>query len=573
MNNSAYYPAAMAAFDRIIQRWTTPGAGGATQILPVEAQYLMSQKGGPVFQQCVQNMDMTMPNMSEYQIEQVLTQSVLNPLLNQFRQQTMAQRAPGYGQPPPGGYWRPPMPPPGYGYGVQPPPGYWRPPIAAPQPGGAPSWYSGGGGVYDPTGAIKNTQSNPGWRAPEPPRNIPPKQQPKAPEPPKPKWTPPVIDATSRQTMESGDSQAFEILKFVGHGDRVGYEISVLDTRPRYVSDEDVVQAYEHLTRGLTGKIFMTIRYMQVKTLEVNRKDFVDLVSSVAKSVGNVNANDVLARLEQALAIANDHKASAASAFQKLITDEFNEHVLSGELTDKHPSRSKLTITVNDPQGILSLLRNDLDAKTSEFVHRIANFDERLREIVRNVLHTVVFNGFDRKIMNPFDDYACVDVFSKAIPPIWRNAKAAKWVITGSPSQRLISSLRTSEESVRKSALQQFGNMIHEINEQFTVVQVPRIITWTNCSSYECVDWTESGQCVPKVYPVEPSEDSKQSGNDVAVFLARALKRQFASKHAVFAAVPAKVMFEVEESVRKLEYGLTSDGGTMFWVGSTRYNR
>ena len=577
--NSAYYVAASQAYQRVLQRWQTPGANGACQITPQEAQFLLNQKDGPVFMQCVQNMDMTMPNMSEYQIEQAIVEGVLNPLLRQLRQQMMVQQGPRPGYPPPGYGYPPPVPgyggyppPPGYpppvpGYGRAPVPG-WRPqmPAGQVQP---PSWYSRDN--TDPNNVMGRVQT-PGWKAPEPPATVPvPKQ--KKEEPPKevPKWTPPVIDASSDETVSNGESQQVTILKFVDCHDQAGHEIHVLDSRPRYTSAEDAVNAYKYLVKGMSGKVFMTIRYTQCKLLETGRQEFAHLVDAVAKSVGNASADNVLERLEQALAIANEHKASAAAAFQKLIVDEFNEHTLSGELTDNKPSHSNLRITVPDCTGIVQLLRGELDSRTMEALRKVANFDERLKDIVKKVLHTVVFNGFANKILNPAVDKLCVDTFSRCIPPVWRNAKASKWVVTGNIPQRLVTALNASESSVRKSSLQQFDQMITEINEQFTVVQVPRIITWTNCSSYQVVGWTDDGQCVNKTYSL-CLEDGKGPTNDVAVFLARALAIQAESKHACFQAVPSRVMFEVEESVRTLEYGLTSDGGS-FWVGSIRYNR
>jgi hypothetical protein len=275
--------------------------------------------------------------------------------------------------------------------------------------------------------------SNPGYRAPEPAPRAPVKKEQKKEEPapaPTKKWVAPVIDTESKIRVEpQGSNQYLEMSRFVDYNDVHGVEVFVIDDRPRFLSGTDAINSYKHLVKGHPGSKFLTVAYKELVLLETGRHEFAALLADVSKASGNIPEANVSARLEAALAAANEHKASASQAFQKLIVDEFNEHIYAGELLDaKH---TKLRVTVQNVQGILDLLQNNLDPKVSEALHKVANFDNKLNQIVSKVLATIVFGGSQRRILDPIKDRNCLDVYGKVIPPIWKNAKSGKWIVTG----------------------------------------------------------------------------------------------------------------------------------------------
>jgi hypothetical protein len=568
-SNSAYYAIACQIYDRIVQRWQAEN-----RITPQEAQGLLNAKNTAPFMACIEQMDANLPAGTEYQIEQCLVQMVLSPLIDQHRRQLQMMAGRGYGgmQPNPGygGYGNPGYGPgQGYGYGGRPAyPGYVAPPNPYGQ-GGA--WFSGAPTSQNGNGSniFNMFKSNPGYRAAQPAPRQPEqkKEEAAAPAPqPSKKWKPPIIDSSTTSKIDS-DNQNMIISKFVDYMDSVGIEAFVIDNRPRFLSGTDAIDSYKHLVSGHSGNKFLTVLYKECKLIETGRTEFAALLADVSKIAGNISATDVVARLEAAVNVANDHKASASQAFQKLIVDEFNEHIYAGELTDKDPKRRKLMVKVQNVQGILDLLTNNLDSKTSEILHSIANFESKLVTIVQNILNTLVFGGAQRKLLDPMHDRNCLDIYGKIIPPIWKNAKTGNWVITGNLFTKFMHT-KTLEKGAADTAAQAFNQTLLQVDEQYTVVQVPRIITWTNTSSYNIVGWNDAGVCAPTVHNAERGLTS-----DTAVFLDRTLKRIVASKLTGYQAVTAKLVCEVEEQTRTLDYGLTSDGDGTFWVGSVRFAR
>lgn len=550
MINHQYYTLSANLYPKIVQ-----GLQMSQRISPQEANWLLQQLNTPAFDNFIHNMIAQVPCVNgEQHLERLIIDNFISQLIAQSRQNHAAWASAGGG----GMYFRPNV---GGGYGGG---GY---PAGNPalMTGGGGGWYTGNRGGR-PMGGFSPRYAGP--RGPQPKQQQQQTQTPKKEEKKLPPWKEPVNIPEEAFKIENPSNVSFMIQKFNGFDGAQLIEAFVVDGRPIYRNDAEAIAAYKTLfNEDETSRKFLTVCYRQLKTIKVDRIEFAALVKSVAIAVGNVSESDPAGRVKAILATVNEHARGAANAFEKLIVDEFNVHALCGELTDATKGHLDWKVTISNLNGLYEMLTGSLPKQTRESLHQIKNFDEALKRIVSKVINTVVVNGTSHRILDPINDKSIMDIYGRAVPPVWKNDKTNEWIVTGNFFTKYLASKKTvngSETDASRAAAQSLQTTIGLVDKNYAVVQVPRIITWCNCPSSAIVGWNESGKCIPRVFSVE------DINNDTAYFLNRAIARILKSKLTNYADVPKKIVCEVDESSIGLDYGITSDGG--LWCGSLRYN-
>lgn len=552
--NHPYYTLAVTMYPRVVNKLLM-----GNQITQQEAQMLLQRMNGPDFTQFVQNVISQVPALQgEAHMEKLLTDNYISSTVNYIRQ---AMGTYGGARP---------MVTNGWGGGVMVPAGGYMMPNGGVMPvGGATrpgsQWFTGN---QNPNGAGVMSFRPAGGPATMPPTmRAQPPQQKKDPEPAKPKqiqWTIPEIIQDRSVNMNMPNNTAFEKKEFV-EGETQIVEVYAIDNRPRYESPEEAIAAFKWLLNDSSAtKKFLTVCYYQLKVVRANRNDVVALMKDVAVQVGNINCNDLERRLTTIITTCDSHPSGAVAAFQNLILDEIHEHIYSGALAD---SKSvKFAVTLHSLAQIRDILTGNLPQETRNALRTVANFDQAFRQIVSKVINTVVVNGAYKKVLDPMNDKTIIDVYGKLVPPIWYNPSAGVYESTESLFMRYLSSLKMvggTKSEAAVTAEQQLHSKLELLDRNFTVFQVPRIITWCNSPSSSVVGWNEDGSCSPIVY------NDKNVNNDIAFFLNRVMLRTDKAETSSQKNAPCKVVCEVDEGSIKLDYGTSSDGN--LWVGSVRY--
>lgn len=532
------------------------------RITQMEANFIMSKVSGPEFSQFVQNAIASLPSIQgEQHMEKLIYDNLIGPMVQYIRQQAAYQQ---------GGY--------GGGMIVNPgAPGY-RPMMGAggfaPRggfaPGGGSSWYSGNRGAVAPAfqrgpmaGSYHPETITPAPRGRTSDKTV------KAPEPKeKPKWAEPGLDQT-KTVNHTLNNTGFSLQEFLSSDGSPITEAYVIDDRPRYLSPTEAVNAFKGLLPSEDNvKKFLTVCYRQLKVLKnVDRNAFKNLIKAVVGPVTNISDDRVGDRLKAIMTVSGDHPSGAVNAFHKMIVDEFNEHVLSGELIDSTPSHYlEWKLSASSLSGIYDLVTGNMDKNTRDALHQIKDFDQALKSVVQKVLDTVVINGTVTRILDPISDPSVMDIYSRAIPPIWKNDVSGTWEATDNFFAKYLAAQKTingSKTTTATTVEQQLSSKLHLVDRNFAVIQVPRIITWCNQPVSDAASWSSDGKIVSCCY------DNGSVNNDTAYFLMRAITRTKASNANNFALVPYGLICEVQDGAISLNYGNTTDG--KLWVGSRRY--
>lgn len=556
--NHHYWKLAAAMLPRVVQTLQMRG-----EIGPNEAQLLLRQNGGPAFANFVNNVAMQFATLSsEQQMGDLLAENLIKPMVIEMRQQRMAGG--GYG----GGYG-------GGGYGFGRPMMMGGGGMFGGGFGRAGGGYFGGGSTFGASlklpggggGYFGNGQQQQERRERGDMNNDTPKREERKTEVRK-EWKAPVQNGTPLNKNLNANGVKVIRKTFEGFDGIPCTEVIAIDDRARYLTPYEAAEAYKSLLDEVGGRKFMTVAYRQVKVLKVNREQFKKLVKAVSGAVSNINPNDNAARIKAIMAASGEYPSSAVSAYHKLIVDEFNEHVLAGELTDSPADHLTWAVEASNLQGIYDMLAGNLSADTKAALQQIKDFDNALNRIVSSVIDTVVLEGMVHRIFDPLNDPTVLDVYSRVLPPMWKNDALDAWEGTDNLFNKFICANRKVNGSTGEAAAiaeQALKQRLSIMDNHFTVVQVPRIITWTNCESSSAAAWDEHGRCVPRSF-TDQSFD-----NDVAFFLARAIKTIGASEVPAYTKIPHKLVCEVEEGIVTLDYGITTDGA--LWTGSLRYKR
>ena len=554
--NHPYYQLACQMYPKVVNNLLAQ-----QRITQMEANFIMSKVNGPEFAQFVQNAIASLPSIQgEQHMEKLIYDNLIGPMIQYIRQQAAYQAGGGYG----GMMMNPGMAP-----GFRPPMGGGYVQRGGFQPGGS-SWYAGNHGVGAPafqrgpaTGRYQPEAIAPTPRGRTSDRTT------KAPEPKtKPKWDEPNLDQT-KTINHTLNNTGFNIQEFMSSDGTPITEAYVIDDRPRYLSPAEAINAFKGLLPQEDNvKKFLTVCYRQLKVIKnVDRNALKNLIKAVVGPVTNINYDRVGDRIKAIITVSGDHPSGAVNAFHQMIVDEFNEHILSGELIDSTPSHYlEWKLSASSLSGIYDLVTGNMDKNTRDALHQIKDFDQALKSIVQKVLDTVVINGAVTRILDPISDPSVMDIYSRAIPPIWKNDVSGTWEATDNFFAKYLAAHKTingSKTVTASTVEQQLSSKLQLVDKNFAVIQVPRIITWCNQPVSDAASWSGDGKIVSCCY------DNGSVNNDTAYFLMRAIARTKASKASNFALVPYGLICEVQDGAISLNYGNTTDG--KLWVGSRRY--
>ena len=550
-----YYQLACQMYPKVVNNLMAQN-----RLTQMEANFIMSKANGPEFAQFVQNAIASLPSIQgEQHMEKLLYDNLIGPMVQYVRQQAAYQAGcGGYGVAPGGVIMNPGMGMrtigPG-GYGMRQGGGSWytgqRPVAPAFQRGPATaSRYQADMITPTPRGRTSDKTGNP----------APVKKE-------RPKWSAPQLD-DSKTVNHTLNNTGFSLQEFMGSDGTPIAEAYVIDDRPRYLSPMEAVAAYKGLLPSEENvKKYLTVCYRQLKVLKVDRNALKNLVKAVVGPVTNINADRIGERIKAIMTVSGDHPSGAVNAFHQLIVDEFNEHILSGELVDSTPSHYlEWKLSASSLSGIYDLVTGNMDRNTRDALHQIKDFDQALKSVVQKVLDTVVINGAVTRILDPISDPSVMDIYSRAIPPIWKNDVSGTWEATDNFFAKYLAASKTINGSITTTAAtikQQLDSKLQLVDRNFAVIQVPRIITWCNQPVSDAASWSSDGKIVSCCY------DNDSVNNDTAHFLMRAIMRTNASKASNFALVPYGLICEVQDGAISLNYGNTTDG--KLWVGSRRY--
>ena len=557
MINQSHPYATLASnmYPRLINKYLQCG-----QINQYEANVLLQKQNGPEFSQFVGNLIAQLPTINgEAHMEQLIRDNFINRIVTVVRQQQMMYGG-GMGMPYPGG----PMVY-GGGYGMPQPTGWAG--AAQRQPGSG--WYTGNNPGTQPM----RFGAAPAGAAPVPAGSTmmktPPTPAPSAPAAPQkkqelPPYKEPELIPERSISHQLPNNTAFARAEFTGFDGAPIIEVYAVDNRPIYVSGDEALRAYSNLLGGnRNARMFLTVCYNELKVLEADRNAVQALMKAVATATGNINPNDLDRKIKAALTVCAEHPSGAVAAFEKLVLDEYHAHVFCGEQASENNER--FAVTVKSLSQLHDILTNNLPKETRDALKSMPGFDQSFRKIVAKVINTCVSSSAASKILDPMSDKTILDVYGKAVPPVWNNSATGNWESTDSLFIRYLSSIKTIDGTKPESAIsaeQHLRGKLMALDKNFTVFQVPRIITWCNSPSSSVVEWNANGECTPKVY-----KDKVYS--DVAFFLKRSIERTNKSDSTSQKDAPTKVVCEVDESKIQLEYGSACDGA--LWVGSVKY--
>jgi hypothetical protein len=549
-----YYTLAVNMYPKLVNKYLM-----TNQISQMEANVLLQKLNGPEFSQFIQNLINQLPTINgEPHMETLVRDNFISRVVGAIRQQNAMMY--GAGGMMPYGAGQPMMYGPG-GYPMNPGMTGWA---SQQQPGS--SWYTGNNPGTQPTrfGSAPVTPVPAGSTLMKPSTTDP--AAPSAQEPKKttlPAYKEPELLQDRSINHQLPNSTAFARAEFIGFDGAPVVEVYAVDNRPIYVSCDEVIRAYSNLLGdSQNARKFLTVCYNELKVLEADRNAVQTLMKAVATAVGNINVNDLDKKIRTAITVCNEHPSGAVTAFEKLVLDEYHAHVFCGELASKNNER--FAVTVKNMSQLHDILTNNLPKETRDALKAMPGFEESFRRIVAKVINTTISSSAAAKILDPLSDKTILDVYGKAVPPIWNNPTSGSWESTDSLFIRYLSSIKTIDGHKPESAVsaeQHLRGKLLTLDKNFTVFQVPRIITWCNSPSSSVVGWAADGTCVPTVY-------SDKIDNDIAFFLRRALERTDKSSQAQKDA-PTRVVCEVDEGKIQLEYGLTCDSA--LWVGSVKY--
>lgn len=552
--NHPYYQLACQMYPKVVNNLLAQ-----QRITQMEANFVMSKVNGPEFAQFIQNVIASLPTIQgEQHMEKLIYDNLIGPMIQYGRQQAAYQGgcvggviinpgAPGYRP-----MGAPPYNPRGFMQGA-----------------GGSSWYAGTRGLGAPAfqrGPVARYQ--PETIAPTPRGRTSEKSAARAPEPKeKPKWAEPTLDQT-KTVNHTLNNTGFSLQEFMSSDGTPIAEAYVIDDRPRYMSPSEAINAFKGLLPAEDNvKKFLTVCYRQLKVVKVDRAALKNLIKAVVGPVTNISDDRVGDRIKAILTVSGDHPSGAVNAFHQMIVDEFNEHILSGELVDSTPSHYlEWKLSASSLSGIYDLVTGNMDRDTRDALHQIKDFDQALKSVVQKVLDTVVINGAVTRILDPISDPSVMDIYSRAIPPIWKNDVSGTWEATDNLFAKYLASKKTIDGSKTTTAStieQQLISKLQLVDRCFAVIQVPRIITWCNQPVSDAASWSGDGKIVSCCY------DKGTVNNDTAYFLMRAITRTKASNVNNFAFVPYGLICEVQDGAISLNYGNTTDG--KLWVGSRRY--
>ena len=371
---------------------------------------------------------------------------------------------------------------------------------------------------------------------------------------------------------EQTDSKSFSLkegveitaTKYTLYNGDLARNVIVYDPKVGYVSDSEVIEKYRPVFTALgpTKKNCMTVFYQRLKAIPVPREEFLKLARTVAEQVGKANGVD--AQLRAIISTASHFGKAAYDEFAKLFLDELDAHIQCGELCDStHPKN--ILNRPNDLESVLAWVTGEVGKEMVAAMNGMTGFKERLQKLME-VLISEMAAGLYRRILNTKTDMTVIDDFYRALPGMWTSDCGQTFQNT----EDLINVFLTTKETIDGSktanavrAETELTNQLEALNKQFTLIFVPRIVTWCNYAKSEVVAYDNNGKCKPTVV------SRLQPRNDMEFFIKEILEICQNNRDTMLRWTPRNIYFEIEEETYVLQYGLTTDN--LLWAGTSKY--
>lgn len=340
--------------------------------------------------------------------------------------------------------------------------------------------------------------------------------------------------------------------------------VIVYDPKVGYVSDSEVIEKYRPVFTALgpTKKTCMTVFYQRLKAIPVPREEFLKLAQTIAAQVGKANGID--AQLRAVISTASHFGKSAYDEFSRLFLDELDAHIQCGELCDSTHPKNILNKPA-DLESLLAWITGDVGKEMAAAMNGMNGFRDRLNKLME-VLISEIATGLYRRILNTKTDMTVIDDFYRALPGMWTSDCGQ----TFQNSEDLINVFLTTKETIEGSktanavkAENELTSRLESLNKQFTLLFVPRIVTWCNYAKSDVVRYDTNGKCQPSVV------SKLQPRNDIEFFLKEVLEICQSNRDPLLKWTPRNIYFEIEEETYVLQYGLTTDG--LIWTGTSKY--
>ncbi len=103
----------------------------------------------------------------------------------------------------------------------------------------------------------------------------------------------------------------------------------------------------------------------------------------------------------------------------------------------------------------------------------------------------------------------------------------------------------------------------NDLGKNFTLLFLPRVVSWCNYSKLDVCNYDEVGNCQPAVFP------PKQPRNDVEFFVGEVLEKLSMSKDTIAKWAPKNLYMEIHEETYCLQYGKTTNN--CGWIACSKY--
>lgn len=377
-----------------------------------------------------------------------------------------------------------------------------------------------------------------------------------------PEWkTPEIVDEKS---CSLGGDVSVLMTKFTLSSGDIARRVIVHDPKVGYTSDQDALEHYKGVFALYpdTRRKFLTVAYRQLKAIHVGHDEFMRLAQTLAANVGK--ASDVEGKLRAILAATGNLSVTAYEEFKKLFLDELDAHIQCGELCDSfHPKN-----ILNRPdriEDVLAWVTGDIDKNMLAAMKGMDGFEKRLDTLLTVVIDTVV-TSLPKLIINTNSDMTMLDDFYRALPGIWTTDCGS----TFQNSEDLINLFLATRETIEGSKTENatkaesaLKTTLMNLSKQFTLIFIPRVVSWCNYSKADVCRYDETGNCQPASWaPLQPR-------NDVEFFVGDDLDKWSKSRDTKIKWCPKSIYMEVDEETFCLQYGRTTNDGN--WCCSSKY--
>ena len=376
-----------------------------------------------------------------------------------------------------------------------------------------------------------------------------------------PQWkAPEVVDEKSYDLV----GVAAQITRFNLSTGESARRVIVYDPKVGYTSDHEVLEKYKSVFDLFpdSRRKFITIAYQQLKIVRVGRDEFLKMATALSIAVNK--AANVEAKLRAIIATLRPFSVDAYSEFSRLFLDELEMHIQCGELCDSaHPKN--ILNRPNKIEDVLAWITGDINKDMLAAMRGMDGFEVRLEALLNVMIETLVAS-LPKIILDTNSDMTTLDDFYRALPGIWTTdcgttfSNCEDLVNVFLATRETIEGSKTANASKSESVLK---TKLTELSKHFTMIFLPRVISWCNYSKADVCRYDEKGNCQPACF------SKLQPRNDVEFFVEDTLEKWDTSRDTKYKWAPKNLLLQIDEETYTFQYGRTTDG--QGWCGTAIY--